>query len=112
MSLYRANTALFIISRNISLNFDSFNLHPRILSNVRALGYKTPTLIQQQSILPILSGKDMIGLAQTGTGKTAAFALPIIQRLMQGPRSCVRALIVAPTRGLAQQIHEAVVKLY
>lgn len=93
------------------MNFDSFNLHQHILSNVHALGYKTPTPIQQQSIPSILLGKDVMGLAQTGTGKTAAFALPIIQRLMEGPRSCVRALIVAPTRELAQQIHEAIVEL-
>jgi ATP-dependent RNA helicase RhlE len=93
------------------LNFDSFNLNQHILSNVKALGYTTPTPIQQQSIPSILAGKDVMGLAQTGTGKTAAFALPIIQRLMQGPRSCVRALIVAPTRELAQQIHEAIVEL-
>jgi ATP-dependent RNA helicase RhlE len=100
-----------IISRKISLNFDSFNLNKHILSNIQALGYTTPTPIQQQSIPTILQGKDVMGLAQTGTGKTAAFALPIIQRLMQGPRSCVRALIVAPTRELAQQIHEAIVEL-
>ncbi len=93
------------------MNFDSFNLQPDILSNVRAVGYETPTPIQQQSIPTILSGKDVMGLAQTGTGKTAAFVLPILHRLMQGPRSVVRALIVAPTRELAQQIHEAIVEL-
>lgn len=93
------------------MSFDSFNLHSSILANVHALGYKTPTPIQSQSIPPILLGKDVMGLAQTGTGKTAAFTLPIIQRLMTGPRSCVRALIVAPTRELAQQIHEAFLKL-
>jgi ATP-dependent RNA helicase RhlE len=93
------------------LNFDSFNLNKHILSNIQALGYTTPTPIQQQSIPSILEGDDVMGLAQTGTGKTAAFALPIIQRLMQGPRSCVRALIIAPTRELAQQIHEAIVEL-
>src|SRR4051794_40663065 len=93
------------------MSFDSFNLHPCILDNVHALGYKTPTPIQSQSIPPILLGKDVMGLAQTGTGKTAAFTLPILQRLMAGPRSCVRALIVAPTRELAQQIHDAFVKL-
>lgn len=90
------------------MNFDSFNLHPRILSNVHALGYTTPTPIQNQSIPPILLGHDVMGLAQTGTGKTAAFVLPILQRLMQGAHSCVRALIIAPTRELAQQIHEAI----
>ncbi len=93
------------------MNFDSFNLNKHILSNIQALGYTTPTPIQQQSIPSILEGDDVMGLAQTGTGKTAAFALPIIQRLMQGPRSCVRALIIAPTRELAQQIHEAIVEL-
>lgn len=93
------------------MSFDSFNLHPSILANVHALGYKTSTPIQSQSIPPILLGKDVMGLAQTGTGKTAAFTLPIIQRLITGPRSCVRALIVAPTRELAQQIHDAFVKL-
>jgi ATP-dependent RNA helicase RhlE len=93
------------------VSFDLFNLHPKILANVHALGYQTPTPIQSQSIPAVLSGQDVMGLAQTGTGKTAAFALPIIQRLMAGPRSCVRALVVAPTRELAQQIHEAFVEL-
>lgn len=93
------------------MNFDSFNLNPIILSNLQALGYVTPTPIQSQSIPPILLGKDVMGLAQTGTGKTAAFALPMIQELMQGPRSVVRALIIAPTRELAQQIHEAITEL-
>lgn len=78
---------------------------------MHALGYTIPTPIQKQSIPVILSGRDVMGLAQTGTGKTAAFSLPILQRLLQGPRSCVRALIVAPTRELAQQIHEAIVEL-
>jgi ATP-dependent RNA helicase RhlE len=93
------------------LNFDSFKLHNSILTNVKALGYTKPTPIQLESIPTIMSGKDVMGLAQTGTGKTAAFSLPIIHRLMKGPRSCVRALIVAPTRELAQQIHEAMVQL-
>ncbi len=99
------------IKRAFSMSFDSFNLHPHILANVYALGYKTPTPIQSQSIPPVLLGKDVMGLAQTGTGKTAAFTLPIIQRLITGPRSGVRALIVAPTRELAQQIHDTFVKL-
>jgi ATP-dependent RNA helicase RhlE len=91
------------------VHFDSFGLSPIILSNVKALGYVTPTPIQQQSIPSILAGKDLMGLAQTGTGKTAAFALPILQRLMQGPHGYVRVLIIAPTRELAQQIHDAIV---
>lgn len=93
------------------MNFDTLNLNPIILSNIQALGYVSPTPIQEQSIPPILAGKDVMGLAQTGTGKTAAFALPILQRLMQGPRLRVRALIIAPTRELAQQIHEAITEL-
>jgi ATP-dependent RNA helicase RhlE len=93
------------------VNFDSFNFHPRILANVHALGYTTPTPIQKQSIPAVLQGQDVMGLAQTGTGKTAAFALPILQRLIEGPRACVRAVIVAPTRELAQQIHDAITEL-
>lgn len=93
------------------MNFNSFNLNPIILSNLQTLGYVTPTPIQSQSIPSILQGKDVMGLAQTGTGKTAAFALPIIEKLMQGPHSVVRALIIAPTRELAQQIHEAINEL-
>lgn len=90
------------------MNFNSFNLNPTLLSTIATLGYTTPTPIQSQSIPQILLGHDVMGLAQTGTGKTAAFVLPILQRLLQGQRSCVRALIIAPTRELAQQIHEAI----
>lgn len=90
------------------MNFESFNFHPHIAAGVRALGYITPTPIQLQAIPFILQGQDIMALAQTGTGKTAAFVLPILQRLMQGPRGCVRALIIAPTRELAEQIHEAI----
>jgi ATP-dependent RNA helicase RhlE len=88
------------------VSFASFNLHPRIAAGVQALGYHEPTPIQQQAIPPILDGRDVMGLAQTGTGKTAAFALPILQRLMEGPRGRIRALILAPTRELAEQIHD------
>ncbi len=90
------------------MNFNSFDLNPTILANIKAQGYETPTPIQQQTITPIMQGKDVMGLAQTGTGKTAAFGLPIIDRLMKGPRGVVRAVIIAPTRELAQQIHEAI----
>jgi ATP-dependent RNA helicase RhlE len=89
------------------VTFAVFNLSPRLAAGVRAAGYEEPTPIQQQSIPPIMAGRDVMGLAQTGTGKTAAFALPILQRLERGPRGRVRALIVAPTRELAEQIHEA-----
>jgi len=85
------------------MNFETFNLDPAIMAGVRALGYVTPTPIQLQAIPPIMQGRDVIALAQTGTGKTAAFALPILQRLLHGPRGQVRAAIISPTRELAEQ---------
>ena len=90
------------------MNFETFNFHPSIMAGVRALGYSIPTPIQLQAIPPIMQGRDIIGLAQTGTGKTAAFVLPILERLRSGPRGCVRALIVSPTRELAEQICEVI----
>ena len=93
------------------MEFNAFNLHPHVADGVKAAGYVTPTPIQAQAMPPVLQGRDVMGLAQTGTGKTAAFALPILHRLMQGPRGHVRALVVAPTRELAEQINEAVCTL-
>lgn len=93
------------------MNFNDFNLNPILLSNIETLGYTTATPIQSQSIPPIMEGKDVMGLAQTGTGKTAAFALPMLQKLIPGARKVVRALVVAPTRELAQQIHDAIGEL-
>lgn len=93
------------------MSFKQFNLHPQIEAGIQALGYTTPTPIQLQSIPAILEGRDVMGLAQTGTGKTAAFALPILQRLLNGSRKRARALIVAPTRELAEQIHESINEL-
>jgi ATP-dependent RNA helicase RhlE len=90
------------------LGFSQFKLHPQIAAGIKSLGYLTPTPIQHQAIPPVLEGKDVMGLAQTGTGKTAAFALPILERLLTGPRGRVRALIVAPTRELAEQIHDSI----
>jgi ATP-dependent RNA helicase RhlE len=87
------------------VNFDSFAFHPRINAGISAAGYSTPTPIQLRAIPPILSGRDVLGLAQTGTGKTAAFALPILQHLLKGPRGGLRALILSPTRELAEQTH-------
>ena len=93
------------------MSFETFNFHPSIMAGVRALGYITPTPIQLKSIPPIMQGRDLIGLAQTGTGKTAAFVLPILQRLLQGPRGHVRALIISPTRELAEQTCETITDL-
>ena len=89
------------------MSFSQFDLNPRLQDAIRALGYLKPTPIQTQAIPPVLAGHDVIGLAQTGTGKTAAFALPILQRLIKGPRGKLRALVVAPTRELAEQIHDS-----
>jgi ATP-dependent RNA helicase RhlE len=89
------------------VTFADFKLSPRVAAGVHALGFTEPTPIQTQAIPPILEGRDVMGLAQTGTGKTAAFALPILQRLESGPRGQVRALVVAPTRELAEQIRES-----
>jgi ATP-dependent RNA helicase RhlE len=90
------------------MEFSKFDFHPHVAAGVMAAGYTTPTPIQAQAIPPVLIGRDVMGLAQTGTGKTAAFVLPILNRLMQGGRGYVRALVIAPTRELAEQIHEAV----
>jgi len=88
------------------MNFETFNLHPSVMAGVRALGYSVPTPIQSQAIPLIMRGRDVIGVAQTGTGKTAAFVLPILERLRANPQGCVRALIISPTRELAEQTCE------
>lgn len=93
------------------MNFEAFSLHPQIHAGITQAGYITPTPIQSQAIPPILAGKDVLGLAQTGTGKTAAFGLPILQRLLRGPRGRLRALILSPTRELAEQTHAAITAL-
>jgi ATP-dependent RNA helicase RhlE len=90
------------------LSFNSFAFHPQIHAGIIAAGYESPTPIQKQTIPPILAGRDVLGLAQTGTGKTAAFVLPILQRLLQGGRRKPRALILSPTRELAEQTHRAI----
>jgi ATP-dependent RNA helicase RhlE len=93
------------------LNFEQFLLDPRLEAGIKAVGFTEPTPIQHQAIPVVLQGRDVLGLAQTGTGKTAAFALPILQRLTKGPLRRTRVLIVAPTRELAEQIHEAISEL-
>ncbi|MDP2268883.1 MAG: DEAD/DEAH box helicase, partial [Deltaproteobacteria bacterium] len=71
------------------MEFKVFALHPDVAAGVEAAGYSQPTPIQEQAIPPVLKGRDVMGLAQTGTGKTAAFVLPILNRLMQGGRKKV-----------------------
>jgi len=95
------------VSQGDLMNFETFNFDPSIMAGVRAIGYATPTPIQLKAIPPILQGRDVIGLAQTGTGKTAAFALPILQRLLHSQRGQVRAVIISPTRELTEQTWES-----
>ncbi|HEB49929.1 MAG TPA: DEAD/DEAH box helicase [Desulfobulbus sp.] len=90
------------------MQFNDFNFHPAIATAVRDCGYTAPTAIQAQAIPHLLAGRDLLGLAQTGTGKTAAFVLPTLQRLQEqrGKSMQVRALVLTPTRELAEQIHD------
>ncbi|MFO7701697.1 DEAD/DEAH box helicase [Psychroflexus maritimus] len=94
------------------MKFTDLNLIPPILEALKTQGYTQPTPIQEQTILPALEGKDVLGCAQTGTGKTAAFAIPVIQQLIQKPlhhsgKRPIRSLILTPTRELAIQIAES-----
>jgi ATP-dependent RNA helicase RhlE len=91
------------------MQFDDLKLIEPLLRAVRAEGYSTPTPIQEQAIPHVLEGRDLLGVAQTGTGKTAAFALPILQHLAQNPRQGhhIRVLVLAPTRELASQIGDS-----
>lgn len=93
------------------MNFEDFNLNESILKGIESEGFKEPTPIQEKTIPVILAGNDVIGLAQTGTGKTAAFALPILQSLIKGRKGLIKALILAPTRELAEQINDTIVAL-
>jgi ATP-dependent RNA helicase RhlE len=89
------------------LTFEDFNFDPRLMDGIAALGFTTATPIQEQAIPKILEGRDLIGSAQTGTGKTAAFLLPIIDRILEMPDDHkIKALVVVPTRELAQQIDQ------
>src|SRR6266849_10993754 len=84
--------------------FAALGLAPELVRAVADEGYAHPTPIQAEAIPLALAGRDLIGSAQTGTGKTAAFVLPILQRLAQGPRGTLRALVLVPTRELAEQV--------
>lgn len=93
------------------MSFTAFTFHPQIQKAIDTCGYVSPTPIQEQAIPSVLAGRDLLGLAQTGTGKTAAFVLPILQRLHAGPKGKIRALIIAPTRELAEQTHDYIGKM-
>jgi ATP-dependent RNA helicase RhlE len=88
--------------------FAGFDLSPEIRRGIAAAGFEQPRPIQTQTLPAALGGRDVLGLAQTGTGKTAAFALPLLERLLESPGRGTRALVVAPTRELASQIAEEI----
>lgn len=96
------------------MSFAYLGLMPALLANLQRLDYQQPTAVQQQAIAPILAGQDVLAAAQTGTGKTAAFTLPVLQLLLtQGDKvtsNCVRTLVLVPTRELAEQVHESIRK--
>ncbi|HEU5251136.1 MAG TPA: DEAD/DEAH box helicase, partial [Thermoanaerobaculia bacterium] len=91
--------------------FSRFDLHPDVLKGVREMGFTRPTPIQADAIPPALAGRDLLASAATGSGKTAAFVLPILQRLLPKPRRATRALVITPTRELAAQIEDHVRQL-
>ncbi|WP_345308394.1 DEAD/DEAH box helicase [Candidatus Villigracilis saccharophilus] len=93
------------------MNFEQFSLDSRLMQGIKKAGYEKATPIQEAAIPAAIRGRDIIGTAQTGTGKTAAFVLPILNKLLEGPRHVSRALIVTPTRELAEQIHDVVKEL-
>ncbi len=99
------------MNQHTALSFADLGLDPRLLQALDAEGYTTPTPIQTQAIPHVLDGRDLLGIAQTGTGKTAAFALPILQRLslerLRPERNTCRCLVLSPTRELASQIAES-----
>src|SRR5438477_2088700 len=88
--------------------FAALGLDSKIVAALTALGYEEPTPIQQQAIAPLIEGRDLLGQAATGTGKTAAFALPILQRILnEGRGEGPVAVVLVPTRELAMQVAEA-----
>src|SRR6185503_3814684 len=84
--------------------FSKLSLHPDLLKAIKELGFLRPTPIQEQAIPPAVAGRDLLACAMTGSGKTAAFLLPILNRLASKPRGTTRALVLTPTRELAAQI--------
>ncbi len=86
------------------MSFNDLKLHPSLLKGIKELGFARPTPIQADAIPPGLEGRDVLACAQTGSGKTAAFLLPILNKLIEKPRGTTRALVLAPTRELAAQI--------
>src|SRR5687768_15063536 len=91
-----------------AVGFAALGLNDTLIAALTALGYEEPTPIQREAIPPLLAGKDVLGQAATGTGKTAAFTLPLLQRIAHSPKTKPSAIILVPTRELAIQVGEAV----
>jgi len=92
----------------VAILFEELPVHADVLAGIQDMGYSTCTPIQEQAIPVVLDGKDIIGCAQTGTGKTAAFVIPMLHRILEGTRTGVGALVIVPTRELAKQIDEMI----
>ncbi len=88
------------------MGFEQFNFHQQLVDGLDAMNFRNPTPIQEQAIPIILKGQDLIACAQTGTGKTAAYTLPVLNNIIQSDRRHLNTLILAPTRELAQQIDQ------
>ncbi|MGW8281675.1 MAG: DEAD/DEAH box helicase, partial [Gemmatimonadota bacterium] len=86
------------------MSFESFKLHPDLLRGINALGFEKPTPIQTRAIPSAVAGRDLLACAQTGSGKTAAFLLPVLHQILDQNRGTTRALVVTPTRELAAQV--------
>ena len=99
-----------LLAKRVILKFIDLGLDNRILEGIDAMGYENATPVQQQVMVPILEGKDIIAAAQTGTGKTAAFLLPLLHRLLTMPHTAgdINAMVIVPTRELAIQIAESI----
>ena len=93
------------------MEFNDLGLDKRLMACIRSGGYTNLTPIQNEAIPLSIEGRDLLGLAQTGTGKTAAFAIPLLQKLSVGYTGKIRALVIAPTRELADQIHQHISQL-
>ena len=94
------------------MTFQDFNLDASLMDGLLAMNFKQPTPIQQQAIPTILEGRDLIACAQTGTGKTAAYLLPILHKITQSNSQNLNTLIIAPTRELALQIDQQIEALF
>ena len=103
------NKEIEVLVKNAEMTFSGLGIAPKLLDIISALGFKTPTSIQHKAISPAIDGKDIIGIAQTGTGKTLAFGIPLVQKILKEGKG--RGLIILPTRELALQVEETIQKI-